>query len=236
MLMLRSLAAITLVVLWTSSCKKNDSFPVPATVNIVNAIVNGKPIIPVFSNDVIQYYKAAQTVSFGSAAIYGLPGGVRPVYLTKSTDTTSRIYTSEVDVQEGNMYSLFFAGDTAKPEAVFSHDEIPVYTDSLAGVRFINLSPASGPIKINVKGTAASKADFIDLAYKQISDFKPFTATTAVTGNKYIFEVRNQANDSLLLTYTWAYTRFRNNTLVFSGAVTAAGKPASLKIFSIKNY
>ena len=235
MLMLRSLVAITLVVLWTSSCKKSDSFPVPATVNIVHAIANGKPIIPVFSNDPIEYFKAAQTITFGNAAIYSLPGGLRPLYLAKNTDTSNRIYNSEVDMKAGGMYSLFFAGDTSKPEAVFTHDEIPVYTDSLAGVRFINLSPASGPIKINVKGTSTSKADFIDLAYKQISDFKPFTATSGVTGNNYIFEIRNQANDSLLLTYTWTYTRFRNNTLVFSGVVNA-GNPASLKIFLVKNY
>jgi hypothetical protein len=233
--MLRSLAAITLVVLWTSSCKKSDSVPVPATVNIVHAIANGKPIIPVFGSDAITYFKAAQTISFGSGAIYSLPDGHRPLYLAKSTDTLNRIYNNEVDVQAGGMYSLFFAGDTSKPEAVFTQDEIPVYTDSLAGIRFINLSPASGPIKINVKGTDIAKADFINLAYKQISDFKPFTATAAITGNRYIFEIRNQANDSLLLTYTWTYTRFKNNTLVFSGAVTA-GKPASLKAFLFKNY
>jgi len=229
------MAAITLVVLWTSSCKKSDSFPVPATVNIVHAIANGKPVIPVFGSDAIDYFKAAQTVSFGTAAIYNLPGGLRPVYLAKNTDTTNRIYDSEVDVVAGGMYSLFFAGDTSKPEAVFTRDEIPIYTDSSAGVRFINLSPASGPIKINVKGTDISKPNFSDNGYKQISDFKPFTGTTAITGNRYIFEIRNQANDSLLLTYTWSYTRFKNNTLVFSGAVTA-GKPASLKMFLVKNY
>ncbi|OQP52831.1 hypothetical protein A4H97_24345 [Niastella yeongjuensis] len=233
--MLKYLTVFTGVVLWVCSCKKNDSFPVPATVNIVHAIANGKPIIPVFGSDAIEYFKAAQTVTFGNAAIYSLPGGLRPVYLAKNTDTTNRIYDSEIDVAAGGIYSLFFAGDTSKPEAVFTRDEIPIYSDSTAGVRFINLSPASGPIKINVKGTAISKPDFSDIGYKQISDFKPYLATAAITGNRYIFEIRDQANDSLLVTYTWSYTRFKNNTLVFSGAVNT-GKPVALKIFQVKNY
>jgi len=234
--MLRALVAFTLVLLWTSSCKKSDTISAPAAVNIVHAITNGKPIIPVFSSDPIQYYFAASNISYGATAVYYPASGFQPLYVVKSTDTISRIYSGEVELEESKIYSLFFAGDTSKPESVLVQDEIPAYSDSIAGVRLINLSPASAPIKVNIKGNPASKAEFSNIGYKQISDFKPFTATTAITGNRYIFEIRNQANDSLLLTYTWNYVRYKNNTLVFSGAVNATGKPASLKILSVNNY
>jgi Domain of unknown function (DUF4397) len=234
--MLRPLVvAFTLVLLWTSSCKKSDSVVTPASVNVVHAITNGKPIIPVFSDNDIQYFKTAQSISYGSAVMYYSQGGAQPLYVTKSTDSVNRIYSSELDFSEGSIYSLFFAGDTTHPEAVLIQDEIPVYQDSVAGVRFINLSPASAPIKVNIKGNSAGQTEYSNLAYKQITDFKSFTATAEVPGGRYIFEVRNQANDSLLLTYTWNYALFKCNTLVFSGAVKD-GKATSLSIFPVKNY
>ena len=233
--MLRVLIAITLISLWISSCKKSDTVPVPAAVNIVHAIANGKPIIPVFSNDDIQYFFSAATINYGAAVVYYPNSGVQPLYVVKSTDTLTRIYNDEVTLEDGHIYSLFFAGDTSKPEAVLVQDEIPAYADSTAGVRLINLSPASAPIKVNIKGKGAAQTEFSNIGYKQISDFKPFAATTNINGSRYIFEIRDQASDSLLLTYTWDYALFKNNTLVFSGAVLA-GKPASLTIFPVNNF
>lgn len=232
--MAKSLLALAILLLWLCSCNKSDSVVTPASVTVVHAIFNGKPVIPVFSYDAIQFYSGAPKLNYGASALYNSRGGIQPFYLAKSTDTTKRIYNSEMELEAGGLYSLFFAGDTTQPESVLVQDNIPVHDDSTAGVRFINLSPASSPIKVNIKGFPA-KAEFSDLGYKQITDFKAFTANSNIIGNRYIFEIRNQSNDSLLLTYTWSYTRFRNNTLVFSGGVNA-GKPASLRIFSVKNY
>jgi hypothetical protein len=201
----------------------------------VHAIANGNPIIPVFSSDTVHYYFPASKISYGAAAVYYPKSGVQPLYVVQSSDTLTRIYNGEVELQEGSMYSLFFAGDTSKPESVLIQDEIPAYSDSVSGVRFINLSPASAPIKVNIKDKGASQAEFSNIGYKQISEFKPFAATTNIKGSQYIFEIRDQASDSLLLTYTWNYTLYKNKTLVFSGAIQA-GKPASLTVFSVNNF
>ncbi len=233
--MLRVLIAITLVSLWAISCKKSDTIPAPASVNVVHAIATGKPVIPVFSSDPIQYFFSASTINYGAAAVYYPNSGVQPLYVVSSTDTLTHIYNGEVSLEEGKIYSLFFAGDTSKPEAVLVQDEIPAYTDSAAGVRLINLSPASAPIKVNIKSKGAAQTEFSNIGYKQISDFKSFPATTNINGRQYIFEIRDQASDSLLFTYTWNYTLFKNNTLVFSGAMLA-GKPASLTVFPVNNF
>lgn len=221
-----------------SSCSKTDDAPTPASVTVIHAMPKGKPIILVLGDtNNIAWFTSAKTVAYGSATAYSPIAKEIPYFITQTSDSTKRIVKGNLDLLSGKMYSLFVAGDTTQPETVLLQDNIPFHQDSSTGVRFINLSPASLPINVNIKGNVASKTEFSGIAYKQATEFKDYAGTTpnAITG-KYIFEVRNQANDSLLLTYTWSFNLFRNYTLVLAGSVTTAGKPTALKLFPVNHF
>lgn len=231
-LLLLATALVTGIV----ACKKTDvHLAPPASVTIVHAMASGKTVIPIFGEGAVTYYSSAKTVAYGAAAYYSNTSGYSPFYVVKSTDTLHPIFQGGFDLTAGNTYSLFISGDTTKPDTMFVKDVFPTINDTSAGVRFVNLSPKSAAINVNIKGNAAAKTEFSGIEYRQISDFKVFPAGSAV-GGKYIFEIRNQPNDSLLVTYTWTYSKFRSHTLVLGGAVSTAGKPTSLKIFAVNNY
>lgn len=233
--MTKLLLLVTTAITGIIACSKSNYINPPASVTVVNALAQGKTVIPIFGTAPVTYFNSAKTVAYGAAAFYSPLSGYNPLYVVKNTDTTRPILRSEFDFASGNMYSIFLLGDTTQPDVILVQDAVPQISDSAAGVRFVNLSPASQEININIKGNGAAKTEFSGIGYKQISDFKIFPGN-AVTGQNYIFEIRNQPNDSLLVTYTWTYTRFKSHTLVFAGTVNAAGKPASLKVFPVNNY
>jgi hypothetical protein len=236
MQMTKLLLLATISIMGIMACRKTTNTSPPASVTVVNALAQGKTIIPVFGTDPITFFYSAKSVAYSAAAYYAPLPGYNPLYIVKNTDTTQPIFRSDFDFASGNIYSLFLSGDTTNPDAYLIQDFIPQISDTAAAIRFVNLSPASQAINVNIKGNGAAKTEFSGIGYRQISDFKTYPGGSAVTGQNYIFEIRNQPNDSLLVTYTWTYTRFRSHTLVFAGAVNAAGKPASLKIFPVNNY
>ena len=220
----------------TACTKSTKAITPPAAVVVVHAMQQGKTIIPVFSADPLLLFAAAKTITYGTAAYYSLISGDQPMYIVKMTDTLKPVFRNNFELASAKIYSLFIAGDTARPDVVFVEDAVPVFNDSVCGVRFVNLSPASKPINVNIKGNGAAKTELTGIGYKQVSDFKTYEASSKLGKKNYIFEVRNQANDSLLLTYTWTFPLFKSHTLVLTGIVNAAGKPATLKIFPVNNY
>lgn len=218
-----------------ASCHKSGGVNAPVSFNFVNAMTPAITVVPVFATGPIQYYASAQSIPGNSAYQYAPSGGVNPLYIVKNTDTTHRIFSGSLSLGAGNIYSFFLSGDPSKPDTLLVQDNIPVYNDSSAGVRFVNLSPDSQPVKVNIKGNTPDQSEFSSLGYKQISAFKKYAAGSSVPGNHYIFELRDQASDSLLLTYTWTYTSYRTNTLALSGsAIKSTNIP--LKIFQVNNY
>ena len=218
------------------SCHKSGEAGGAVSINIVNAMAKSTPIIPVVGSGAgITWYKTAQAIVYSNAQLYSPYSGANPLYITSSLDSNRRLFNGNFDFAAGKMYSFFLAGDTTRPDTLFVQDNIPVFNDSAAGVRFVHMVPDGKPIKVNVKGNPASQTEFSGLSYRQASAFKKYAATSSVSGSQYVFEVRNQDGDSLLFTYTWSYTRYKNNTLVLSGSAVK-GSTTPLKLLAVKNY
>jgi hypothetical protein len=107
------------------------------------------------------------------------------------------------------------------------------YSDSISGVRFINLSQGSKPISINLQGNLPAQAEISGLAYKQVSVFKTYPDTNGISS--YNFEIRDQASGNLLTTFSWNFTLFKNNTLVITGSEDPSiGTPVN--VFPVNNF
>jgi hypothetical protein len=209
---------------------------------VINAIPNSDAIIPVFgTSEPLHYFSGAQTVGYESGQVYSPNSGKNSLYIVQQRDTTDinsklELFNGTLQLEGSGIYSFFLAGDTTKPDTLFVKDEIPSYSDSSVGVRFVNLSSNSSAISVNVLGFPSSQGGVNNLAYRGISRFIQFSASSnASPDQSYVFEIRNQANDSVLLTYQWYYTLQRSNTLVISG-FEGDGVSTPLTVFPINNY
>lgn len=217
------------------SCKKEaNKLYSTSSVTVVNAMQNMQDIVVTFSDTVLPYYLNQAPIHFASGIEYGVPSGYTPLTVLSFADTSHSFFSGSIDIKAGGIYSLFLTGQEKAIDSVLTQDVIPVYTDSMAGVRFINLSTGSSPISVNLKGNPPTQTEFSDLAYKKASSFKAYSARKN-TPTSYSFEVRNQTTGDLLTTFVWRYVRYKNNTLVITGSNDPAAQ-VSNTVFQIKNY
>jgi hypothetical protein len=215
------------------SCKKNNTdVPLLASVNVVHAVVNAPTVKVNTTGATVTYLTFADSINYGAAKAYAIPGRANvPFAIVSTKDTTKPLFNASFAIGEGETYSLFLAGQYPQCDTVWVRDYISNYTDSLVGVRFINLSPNSSAININIKGNTGLEAT--GLAYKQITAFKTYPAKS--TNGSYIFEVRDAATGNLLTTFTLTIARFHNHTLVIKGLAGATGTNA-LGIFAENHF
>jgi len=172
-------------------------------------------------------------VTYGTSVEFGKPSGSLPVVLISSQDTLHPFYKNTLNLSAGGSYSLYVIGQN-QAETMLLKDEIPAFQDSTSGVRFVNLSPDSEPITINLQGNSPSQTEFTSLAYKQISDFKSYPAP--ITLKNYKFEIRDAATGTLLSTFTWTFKRFYCNTLVVYGLENDSFGNFPFGIFQVNHY
>jgi len=213
--------------------KSNGTDDSPASINIINAIPDGNSIVPVFGNELVRYFSSAQTISYGGFALYSPLSGSGNLSITQISDTNRNLFNGKLQFAPGGIYSFFLTGDTLKPDTLFVKDQLVNYADSSVGVRFVNLSPDSKALTINLIGNDASQTEFEPMGYKGISSFKKYTADINVPGF-YSFEIRDQASGDVLTTFDWYYTLHKNNTIVIAGSVDPASS-TPLNLFQI-NY
>lgn len=227
---------ILVIVAVQCACKKaNNAVNGISALNVINASVNAPSVYVYFTLSDSDFYLQQSPISYQSAGEFSIPAVLSPISIISSADTGSSIYRAMIDPAPGSIYSLYVSGGTGKQsDNLLLRDTIPVYSDSTAGVRLINLVSDSRPINVNIAGNPPSEVEFGGLAYQQISSFKSYPANMSV-GGSYNFEIRDAVSDSLLATFTWNYTLFKNNTLVFSGLEnSAAGMPVG--VFQVNNY
>jgi len=216
------------------ACNKTKLSMPPVSINVVNAMATSEPIVPVFgATSSLKYFSISQSIGYGSSIVYSPQSGQVQLSLVQISDTSDVLYKGTFDTSPGSVYSFFIAGDVLKPDTLWVRDVVPFYSDSSAGVRFVNLSQSSGPISINLEGNPPSQNEFDGLRFRQISSFKKYAAGANMPG-AYTFEIRDQASNDLLTTVTWEYTRFRNTTYVISGPTVSGGDPPFL--FSYNNF
>ena len=207
-----------------ASCRKQEIKTTSlASLLVTNAVDGGGNLVlgtnatPVYDNN----YQA-----------YGMLTGSREIKLVDTAIGINKVYYHQTkDFVNGGLYSLFLTGTPASVESVFIKEEnIPSHTNNVFGARVINLATDGIPISVNLQGNVNTL--FIsNLIYKAISTFND-VSSVATEGNK-VFEFRNAITGDLITSFTvpvYDLPRFRNITLVFTGAVTKG------KIFRVNNY
>jgi hypothetical protein len=200
------------------ACKKSQSTYNPSgMVNVTNAVIGGSALA------VNNTGQTAYSNSYVQVPL--LSGDNRLKLYVASTSTTPSItyYDQPFSVATAGYYSLFLTGiSPTQVDAVLINESYKSYTDSTCGVRFINLSPNSGPISVNIQG-AAQGSEVSTLAYKAYTTFKQHPAK--MVNANYVFEIRDAGTGNLITTYTMFTPWFQNVTLALRGLV--GGTPAA---------
>jgi hypothetical protein len=207
-----------------NSCKKptNTLQLDGGSINVTNAVVETNALSMMSANAVVgsnnsvspNNYAILPVQSGQSTLNFGLPA-------VPATETTTAIpaviyYTQSLAMTNKGNYSLFLTGSSlsALDHVLINETYTPKYTDSVCGVRFINLATGSEPITVNLKG-ASNGSEAANLAYKAYSDFKQYPAKRA--NAKYTFEFRDASTGILIATYNLPTPYFHNVTLCLNG-------------------
>lgn len=242
------------------SCSKQSVPPTPSSLTIINAVVGSAPLVTNFSGtDPITWYLGADQIAYNtfSTDAYGNNNqmasysGMQRLALYQYPDTLQKskpLFNLALNLPPGSINSLFLTGTVNAPDTLFVTDQLPFHpvSDSATGIRFVNLSPNSPPVSINILGIN-NGSEVAALPYKGITGFKSYPATQAISS--YIFEFRDAATGTLLTTYTadginntdsdpyfpskiW---RSRNTTLALIGLPNGSGDAAQT-VLMINNY
>lgn len=247
---IQSMPGILTLLILLSGCKKGYELIAPtASVRIVHVIPSLPFLYTSFqgANPLTFYANAAilsNTNSNNSLNYFNRLPGVNELAFYRATDTANPkapYYKLEVDLEPNKYYSLFITGTVNDPDTLFLKEHFKTIKDSTTGIRFINLSPGSADISVNVVGMA-NGSTVSGLAYKQASEFVSLPAHSEI--NNYIFEFRDLSSGTLLLSYTTSKINqylpvgagafknlwlFRNTTLMVTGLPGGIGENA-LKI------
>lgn len=197
-----------------SSCKKEDDYsPMTTALTITNAIAG----VPATYTLYTRFYYGERPTNFNSAPLLangsslvlrGYAGHI-PLAFSPRTDTTEVLCQTDVELEHGNIYSLFLMGTEDEPDYLFQKEEFPpnyAAADSLMGVRFINLSKGSEPISIHLKSPANEKFEDA-LAYKESGDYHTLPmGWSKIPEQRYVFEIWDEASGRVLATYTLGAT------------------------------
>jgi len=213
-----NLFIIIIVALSFAACKKAFIYAPPSgNLLIANMVAGGGTLT----------YNGLSTPTISNYASTSFPvlAGQAQVNLANNAVTPAAVYYNQsISAADAGNYSLFLAGTPAAIDAVLITESYTNFakTDSLCGVRFINLAPGSNPISVNVTGQA-SGSTITSLAYKAYSNFIQFPAKAANT--TYAFQVRDATTGNLISSYTLNTPFFHNVTIVLRGVV--GGSPAA---------
>jgi hypothetical protein len=192
------------------ACQKTTTAPNVsgvASLNIVNAINTSSAVIPVIgTSSPISWFNRAQSVGYGLFCEYSAVAGYDTIYVVQDNADTLNIgakshgmlYYNIGNLRKGGIYSLFLCGaDTNSPDYLFVTDTLQYYppTDSVTGIRFVNLVAGADPISINLEGNS-NGSEVSSLLYKNITSFKQYVNNSTVID--YFFVVRDAlTGDSL---------------------------------------
>jgi len=238
------------VSLLVSSCTKSPKPEGAASLILVNAMVGTSRVITNFDDtQPLHYFSGAFQAMYGWASIlnkFNSYSGTCHLSVYDYQDTAGKpVLSTVIDLPIGSSHSLLLTGTKQQPDTVFTEDKPPYFGgDSSTGMRFINLSPGSGAISINLQGQANGSV-VSSLPYKGVTDFKVFPARSTVTD--YVFEYRDAVSGNLIATYTamnvggpgQSYSAnqwmFKNNTLALIGSPDSIGTYQQ-RILLINNF
>lgn len=182
---------------------------------------------------------------------YSIYAGSYVLKAANAADTISTLFASSDKaemLEEAMLSTLFLAGNTvADYESVFlKNEKLPLYADSVMGIRYINLVPGSTGLNITLS-TSSTVNEAAGLNYKQVTGFKTYPALQSTA--PITFQVRD-AGGALLGSFVFPYTppssgnyktsaipfaRFKNLTLVIKGVIGGTDTNA-IGIFPVPHY
>lgn len=237
------------------SCKKEMVPAGTASLTIINAVAGSNTLVTNFkgTNDLTWYAFANQLVysnylrAENQISSYSGTQNLR-IYQMPDTLAAKPFLQVPLDLPVSSINSLFLIGTKDAPDFLLTTDTPPNHTatDSTMGFRFVNLSPGSAPISVNIKGSSYG-SEVGSLSYKSITAFKNYKATHDVSS--VIFECRDQASGTILGSFTVSDVnndlsnpatpinqwRFRNFTLALLGVPNGTGTMAQTLLL-IGNY
>lgn len=238
---MKNIIAGLFAIIFVISCKKKNIEPQPvASLNVTTAVIGGSSVK--LNNNLRDSVLAYNSRSFGI-----VPGNDITLFPTNSPST---IYYQSLKpaTQSGKLYSVFLAGQSPNFEAIFREESFPNrYSDSIFGVRIINLSPNSTPMNITLQNNTTTNV-FSNVTYKQLTDFVTFPLPTTIPAGSVSFQVRAAATPgTVLATYTLpnsvvntypgisvSLQRFKNITLVIKGLQgTTGSNPDAFGLFPV---
>ncbi|MBO9728520.1 MAG: DUF4397 domain-containing protein [Chitinophaga sp.] len=229
------------------SCSKEKNPPGTSSLTIVNAIAGSDMLVANFSGTVpLNTYLYANRLPYNFFSVlsnqFSAYSGQQPLAIYAYPDTLEKstpLFNMSLHLPVGSIHSLFLTGTMQHPDTMLVTDLLPVYLpeDSVTGIRFVNLSPGSAPVSINIQGQTGS-VEVSNLPYKGITGFKRYAAKT--TSPDYVFEFRDAGSGALIASYqatgisnpgtlTPNNWRNRNVTLALLGNQT-------LSVLLINNY
>lgn len=188
-----------------SSCRKTRQQPVvSSSLTIVNAISGSGTLATNFDrNQKLTYYKTAKTIDSNSYFQFSGYFGKVPLSLVQYADTTREVLAYDVTIDRGSMQTLFLTGTLDKPEPILVKDEPQVYkrSDSLAGVRFVNLLTGSKAVNITLLDDSSTVIN--SLNYKAVTGFMPFAVKKNLSlARSYTFEFKDSLTGKVFAAYT----------------------------------
>lgn len=243
--MQRTLILIPLLSGLLLSCKKEKEYQGTASLTIVNAVVGSEPLLSNFmeSGHINYFFKKFQAFYYNSfnesLNMHNAYSGNQSIRIFQYPDTTDEdgpLFDMRLDLPVASVNSLYLTGTVASPDTVFIRESIPAFefTDSIMRLRFINLSPGSAPISINVKGQNNGSVA-ASLPFKGMTGFIHFSVGTNV--NDYEFEFRDAITGNLITTLVTSFINnpgtvvpnswiFKNFTVAFTGKPGGTGAEA----------
>ncbi len=211
---------------------------------MVNTVSGSRPTAGNFRSEGPVLYNKGKQLNYKKAFgcyINLLPSyaGPQRLRLFQYPDTTSKdvpLFDMQLNLPIGSINTLFLTGTVEAPDTLLTRDVIPFFpaADSVMAIRFINLSPGSDPVSVNVKDLA-NGSEVSSIAYKKITGFKKYPVRPDM--NDYVFEFRNAVSGNLIASITtpnlwlsgenapsrWIYHSF---TLVLTGEPGGVGSRA----------
>jgi hypothetical protein len=218
------------------ACKKNEVEQKNlATLNVINGIIQRNVMLKTngsINNSGANSSNSRQNrVSYGAGAFFYMEAKNTSIDFLDFIDSSS-LFSKNLDLTEGKIYTVLLAGIAPNDEAVIIDDTnmpyvnlstTPSEADSIYNIRFVNLAPDLTNIDVRIQGAATNEVS--GLAYKAASVWKTYPAKIA-SGSSRRFEfvengvLRGSAN------IPFSSVRFKNIALVLRGLKTpASGQP-----------
>lgn len=237
------------------SCSKSKALPGSASLTIVNAAAGSQYMVTNFSGtDSLTWYAAARLLVYNDTSNYNQFNGYsgkQPLAVYRYNDTLPHsvpFFSGILNLPVGSIQTLFLAGTLTNPDTLLTTDHPPYHpaSDSSVGIRFVNLSPGSNPVSVNIQGNS-NGSEVTSLAYKGVTVFKNYPAGAAVIG--YTFEFRDISTGVLLGTSNITAVSsipggaiglnrmlYRNYTFVLDGLPGVTTGPTAQTVFRTNNF